>query len=69
MKKLLHDWLGIVATAMVAAALIYFVSPWAESVLGPDRTRTLQVLVFFAFAFYGVVYFLRFTGLLGRRKD
>jgi hypothetical protein len=54
---------------MVAAALLYFLSPWAESVLGPERTRTLQLIVVGIFAVYGVVYFLRFLGIITRRKD
>lgn len=54
---------------MVAAALVYFLSPWVESMLGPERTRTLQLFVFGVFAIYGIVYFFRFLGIIARKND
>jgi len=69
LKKSLHDWIGFVAAAMVAAASLYFLSPWAESLLGAERTRVLQFVIFGLFAVFGLRYFLRFLGVLTRRRD
>lgn len=54
---------------MVAAALLYFLSPWAESLLGAERTRVLQFVIFGLFAVFGLRYFFRFLGILTRRRD
>lgn len=69
MKKFLHDWIGVGAAAMVAAALVYFLSPWAEGVLGPERTRMLQFILIGVFAVYGLIYLFRFLGLINRHEE
>jgi MFS-type transporter involved in bile tolerance (Atg22 family) len=69
LKKFLHDWIGVGAAGLVVAALVYFLSPWLETVLGPERTKTLQLVLLSAFAIYAAVYFVRFLGVVTRKKE
>ena len=69
MKKFLHDWTGFGAAVMVAAGLLYFLSPWIERLIGSERTGMLQVAVVLLIAIRGLGYFFRFLGVITRRKE
>jgi hypothetical protein len=69
LNKFLHDWIGFGAAAMVVAALLYFLSPWVENFIGPERTGVLQVVIVGLLAIRGFMYFVRFLGVISRRKD
>lgn len=69
MKKLLHDGIGFGAATMLVAAALYFLSPWVESVIGSERTGTLQIVIVVLLAICGLGYFFRFIGVITRRKD
>jgi hypothetical protein len=69
LKKLLHDGLGFAASSMVVAALVFFLSPWIETVLGPDRTKTLKIILVGVFAIYALIFSIRLLGSMPWRKD
>ena len=69
MKNLLHDWIGFGAAGMVVAALVFFLSPAVEGIIGIERTRLLQVVIVALFALGGLIYFLRFLGVITKRDD
>ncbi|MBL8543933.1 MAG: hypothetical protein JNJ63_08975 [Hyphomonadaceae bacterium] len=69
MKKILHDWVGFVAAAMVIAAALYFLSPWVEGLIGSERTRILQIVIVALLAIRGLGYLLRFLGIIVWRED
>jgi hypothetical protein len=66
-KGFAHQYVGFVAAGIVAAALFYFFSPYAEKFFGAERIGILQVVLTALFAVYGIRLFGRFVGNLRRK--
>ena len=67
-KGFAHQAFGFAAAGMVVAALFYFVSPYAEGAVGPERLGTFQIVVVALFAVYGIRLLAGFIGMLMRKN-
>lgn len=69
LEKFLRDWFGFGAMVIVVTAALYLLSPWLESLIGPERTGILQGVIVVLLAVRAVGYFFQFVGVVTRRKD
>ncbi len=67
-KGFSHRVFGFAAAGMVVAALFFFLSPQAETLVGVERVGIVRVVVVALFAAYGIRLLARLIGMFRREQ-
>jgi len=67
LKKHAHQAVGFAAFGLVAGALMFFLAPHIEGLIGAERLRILQILIVVMTVIYGFRLAALFLWALGRK--